>query len=61
MAHFPPGRDIPLYPSSDSTFYTLTRTRAQITFHRDPTGKAVAADIAIGGTVHRATHHGAAR
>lgn len=58
MAHFPPGRDIPLYPSSDSTFYTFARTRAQITFHRDSLGKAVAADIAIGGTAHRPMRRG---
>ncbi len=61
MAHFPPGRDIPLYPSSDSTLYTLARTRAQITFHRDSLGKTVAADIAIGGTAHHAMRRGAAR
>ncbi len=61
MAHFPPGRDIPLYPSSDSTFYTLARTRSQVTFRRDSLGKVVAADISINGAVHRAMAVGANR
>jgi 3-oxoadipate enol-lactonase len=54
MARFPGGRDIPLYPASDSTFYTLARTRSQVTFRRDGKGRIAAADIAVGGRLFTA-------
>ncbi|MDB4890710.1 MAG: alpha/beta hydrolase fold [Gemmatimonadetes bacterium] len=54
FAHFPGGRDIPLYPSSDSTFYTLARTRSQIVFRRDKQRQITAAEISVGGRVLRA-------
>jgi 3-oxoadipate enol-lactonase len=54
MAHFPGGRDIPLYPSSDSTFYTLARTRSQVTFRRDKKGNIAAAEISVGGRLFTA-------
>jgi len=49
FAQFSGGRDVPLYPSSDSTFYTLARTRSQVTFRRDSRNRVVAADILVGG------------
>lgn len=54
VVHFPPGRDIPLYPSSDSTFYTLVGSRPKVAFHRDATGKVIEADISINGATHSA-------
>jgi hypothetical protein len=54
FAHFPGGRDISLYPSSDSTFYTLARTRSQIVFRRDKQRRITAAEISVGGRVFRA-------
>lgn len=55
MAHFDGEHDVPLFPSSDSTFYALTWSRFRVMFHRDPRGMATAADISIGGNTHRAT------
>jgi pimeloyl-ACP methyl ester carboxylesterase len=53
--HVDRTRDVPLFPSSDSTFYALTWQRFHVTFHRDPHGRATSADITISGVTHRAT------
>lgn len=55
MAHFAGERDVPLFASSDSTFYALAWRRFEVTFHRDPSGRPSAAEISIGGAAHRAT------
>jgi 3-oxoadipate enol-lactonase len=49
FAHFPGGRDVPLYPSSDSTFYTLARAPSQVTFRHDRTQRVVSVEIVAGG------------
>lgn len=54
LVRFPPGHDTPLYPSSDSTFYTLVGSRPKVAFHHDASGKVTAVDIAISGVMHRA-------
>jgi hypothetical protein len=55
MAHVDHNRDVPLFPSSDSTFYALVWRHFQVTFHRDPSGHASSADISVAGVVRRVT------
>jgi pimeloyl-ACP methyl ester carboxylesterase len=54
MAHFDGERDVPLFASSDSTFYALGWHRLHVAFQRDAGGQVMAADISRDGVVHRA-------
>jgi pimeloyl-ACP methyl ester carboxylesterase len=50
------SRDVPLFAANDSTFYAvISPSRFQITFHRDTSGKASAADVVLNGMTLRAT------
>jgi pimeloyl-ACP methyl ester carboxylesterase len=48
-------RDLPLFPSSDSTFYALAQNGMQFAFHHDAAGAATIVDVTVDGTTHRAT------
>jgi pimeloyl-ACP methyl ester carboxylesterase len=61
MARFGGERDIPLFASSDSTFYALVWHRFHVAFERDAAGRATAANISLDGAVHRARRVEASR
>jgi pimeloyl-ACP methyl ester carboxylesterase len=49
MLHVPTERDLPLFPSSDSTFYVLSFGGCRFAFKRGPDGRARSVEVVQGG------------
>jgi hypothetical protein len=54
LVRVPTERDLPLFASSDSTFYALRWGGVHFTFHRDTSGRATSVEVSDGHGSRRA-------
>ena len=54
MISVPTQRDLPMFPSSDSTFYALAWGGLRVVFRRDSAARVTAVSVADGSGTHRA-------
>ena len=55
MVRVPTERDVPLFPSSESSFYALVWGGVRFVFRRDATGAVTGVDVDANGVARRAT------